>query len=362
MSKPNKMAARGALSDKTARGAGATNTRDTSITNARDASTAAATISKPPILFLGNGSLAEAAVATLAKYFTIVFHAHTKADLEPMLKLKKERPELPAVLASFGVILRPEVLAPFEPQGIINIHPSLLPKYRGPAPIEAALLNGDTELGVSVMKITAEMDAGPIYYQERLEIGEDVPKAEVYQRLATAGAAWIGKNLYNAPALGGQDARGDQDARGGQNTLSGQGALSSQGARGDQGEKTLFALPVPQPQNDRKATFTRMLKKRDGVLHPAEKSALTLAREVRAYAGFPKSKFTFGPEFGNVTCTILRAHAATADAIDASAVVVTADGQLLLACADHSYLVIDELQPESRKAMSATAFINGYRR
>lgn len=324
MNKPNKMAARGVGGDSV-------------------------TTDKPPILFLGNGPLAEAAIATLAKYFTIVFHAHTKADLEPMLKLKKERPELPAVLASFGVILRPEVLAPFEPQGIINIHPSLLPKYRGPAPIEAALLNGDTELGVSVMKITAEMDAGPIYYQERLEIGEDAPKAEVYQRLATAGAAWIGKNLYNAPALGDQDARGGQDA------------LSSQDARGDQGEKTLFGLPAPQPQNDRKATFTRMLKKRDGVLHPAEKSALTLAREVRAYAGFPKSKFTFGPEFGNVTCTILRAHAATADAIDASAVVVTADGQLLLACADHSYLVIDELQPESRKAMSAAAFINGYR-
>ena len=329
MSKPEEMATRGSLSDKTACGASATNTRDTSV--------AATTISKPPILFLGNGPLAEAAVATLVKYFTIVFHAHTKADLEPMLELKKERPELPAVLASFGVILRPEVLAPFEPQGIINIHPSLLPKYRGPAPIEAALLNGDTELGVSVMKITAEMDAGPIYYQERLEISEDVPKAEVYQRLATAGAAWIGKNLYNAPAPGDQDARGDQD------------------------EKALFALPTPQPQNDRKATFTRMLKKRDGVLHPAEKSALTLAREVRAYAGFPKSKFTFGPEFGDVTCTILRAHAATADAIDASAVVVTADGQLLLACANHSYLVIDELQPESRKAMSATAFINGYR-
>ena len=330
MSKPEEMAARGTLSDKTACGASATNTRDTSV--------AATTIGKPPILFLGNGPLAEAAVATLVKYFTIVFHAHTKADLEPMLELKKERPELPAVLASFGVILRPEVLAPFEPQGIINIHPSLLPKYRGPAPIEAALLNGDTELGVSVMKITAEMDAGPIYYQERLEISEDVPKAEVYQRLATAGAAWIGKNLYNAPTLGDQDARGDQD------------------------EKALFALPTPQPQNDRKATFTRMLKKRDGVLRPAEKSALTLAREVRAYAGFPKSKFTFGPEFGSVTCTILRAHAATADAIDAGAVVVTADSKLLLACADHSYLVIDELQPESRKAMSATAFINGYRR
>ena len=329
MSKSNKMAARGALSDKTACGASA---------DAHDADVNSVATNKPPILFLGNGPLAEAAVATLVKYFTIVFHAHTKADLEPMLELKKERPELPAVLASFGVILRPEVLAPFEPQGIINIHPSLLPKYRGPAPIEAALLNGDTELGVSVMKITAEMDAGPIYYQERLEISEDVPKAEVYQRLATAGAAWIGKNLYNASALGDQDARGDQD------------------------EKALFALPTPQPQNDRKATFTRMFKKRDGVLRPAEKSALALAREVRAYAGFPKSKFTFGPEFGNVTCTILRAHAATADAIDTGAVVVTADGKLLLACADHSYLVIDELQPESRKAMSATAFINGYRR
>lgn len=345
MSRPEKPAARGA-----------------DATNTRGAGADAATGDKPPILFLGNGPLAEAAVATLAKYFTIIFHAHTKADLEPMLALKKAQPELPAVLASFGVILRPEVLAPFEPQGIINIHPSLLPKYRGPAPIEAALLNGDTELGVSVMKITAEMDAGPIYYQERLAISEDVSKAEVYQRLATAGAEWIGKNLYSTSALGDQDALSNQGARSDQNARGDQDALSNQGARGNQGEKTLFALPVPQPQNDRKATFTRMLKKRDGVLRPAEKSALTLTREVRAYAGFPKSKFTFGPEFGNVTCTILQAHAAATDAIDVGSAIVTADGKLLLACADHSCLVIDELQPESRKAMNAAAFINGYRR
>lgn len=306
---------------------------------------------KPEILFLGNGPLATAAVATLEKYFTIVFHAHTKADLEPLLALKAERPELPAVLASFGVILRPDVLAPFEPQGIINIHPSLLPKYRGPAPIEAALLAGDTTLGVSIMKITAEMDAGPVYHQESLTIGEDVSKAEVYARLASAGADWVGQHL--------------------------------------------FALPAATAQDDRKATFTRMLKKRDGVFCPTEKSALTLAREVRAYAGFPKSKFTFGAEFGGVTCTILRAHAlagagiaavagagagvagagvagavAEAGAVatetvaeaEAGTVMTTADGQLLLVCAGQTYLVIDELQPESRKAMSAAAFINGYRR
>ena len=297
-------------------------------------------VDKPEILFLGNGPLATAAVATLEKYFTIVFHAHTKADLGPLLALKAERPELPAVLASFGVILRPDVLAPFEPQGIINIHPSLLPKYRGPAPIEAALLAGDTTLGVSIMKITAEMDAGPVYHQESLTIDAGMPKTEVYTRLATAGADWVGQHL--------------------------------------------FALPAATAQDDRKATFTRMLKKRDGVFCPTEKSALTLAREVRAYAGFPKSKFTFGTEFGGVTCTILRAHAlagagavaagvaavagAEAGAAEtiagagAGAVVTTADGQLLLVCAGQTYLVIDELQPESRKAMSAAAFINGYHR
>lgn len=280
---------------------------------------------KPEILFLGNGPLATAAVATLEKYFTIVFHAHTKADLEPLLALKAERPELPAVLASFGVILRPDVLAPFEPQGIINIHPSLLPKYRGPAPIEAALLAGDTTLSVSIMKITAEMDAGPVYHQEGLTIDADMPKAEVYARLATAGADWVGQHL--------------------------------------------FALPAATAQDDRKATFTRILKKRDGVFCPTEKSALELAREVRAYAGFPKSKFTFGAEFGGVTCTILRAHAlagaeaaAAVAGAEAGAVVTTADGQLLLVCAGQTYLVIDKLQPESRKAMSAAAFINGYHR
>ena len=262
---------------------------------------------RPPILFLGNGPLAEAALTELERHFEVIFRARTREDLEQLAALKREQPELRAVLASFGVILSSDLLALFEPEGIINIHPSLLPKYRGPAPIEGAILAGETEFGVSVMKISAAMDAGPVYWQTSLHFDEDTPKSEIYQQLATVAAQWLGKHLFD--------------------------------------------LPTPTAQNEAKATYTRMMKKRNAVLRPDEKSAERLAREVRAYAGFPKSKFTFGSEFDGVTCTILRAHAGEPQ-----------PGDLALPCAEGTWLIIDELQPESRKAMNATAFMNGYRR
>lgn len=257
--------------------------------------------SKPAIIFLGNGPLADAARARLEESFTIIFHAHTKADLDRVCALKEKNPELPAVLASFGVILKPEVLDLFEPTGILNLHPSLLPQYRGASPIETALLNGDREFGVSIMKISAAMDAGPIYWQTSVDLGDHPTKAEVYQKLATLGSDWLTDHLFN--------------------------------------------LPEPRPQDDAAATFTRQFQKSDAPLDAQHKTAAQLEREVRAFAGFPKSKY----QFGDFTCTILAAHVGTPQPSDLS-----------IACADDTYLIIDELQPESRKAMTAQAFKNGY--
>ena len=71
------------------------------------------------------------------------------------------------VLVSFGRIIPQEIIDLFTP-AIVNVHPSLLPKYRGPSPIESAILNGDTKTGVSLMKLSKEMDAGDVYSQEEL--------------------------------------------------------------------------------------------------------------------------------------------------------------------------------------------------
>ena len=121
------------------------------------------------IIFFGNGPLAEHALRVLEKKFEVVFHAKERADLETVKKLKVSHKELHGVLASFGVMIKSDVLELFEPEGILNIHPSLLPLYRGATPIESAILNGDTEFSVSVMKLVSAMDAGPIYYQTTLK-------------------------------------------------------------------------------------------------------------------------------------------------------------------------------------------------
>ena len=78
------------------------------------------------IIFFGNGPLAEAALEVLKKHFEVIFHARTKEDLAQVIELKREFPEAHGVLASFGVMIKSDVLEVFEPEGILNIHPSKL--------------------------------------------------------------------------------------------------------------------------------------------------------------------------------------------------------------------------------------------
>ncbi|MBR3230991.1 methionyl-tRNA formyltransferase [Candidatus Saccharibacteria bacterium] len=255
------------------------------------------------IIFLGNGPLADAALAVLQRECQVIFHARTKADLQEVKRIKRETPEAHGVLASFGVMIKEDVLALFEPEGILNIHPSLLPRYRGASPIESAILAGDSEFSVSVMKLAKAMDAGPIYYQTTLS---DLPlnKATIYQALAEAGAEWICAHLNN--------------------------------------------LPEPTPQDDAQATFCGKLEKSMGLLTPTTDTAMQCLRKIVAFYGFPKAKYAF---FG-VNCIILEAHLLKPDET----------APLILPCADGQAIAIDRLQPEGRKAMDAKAFLNGYQR
>ena len=256
---------------------------------------------KNKIIFFGNGLLAEATLAVLSEQCEVIFHARTRDDLAEVCRLKREFPEAYGVLASFGVLIPSEVLEVFEPEGILNVHPSTLPLYRGPSPIESAILAGESEFGVSVMKLETKMDAGPVYYQTSLA---DLPldKKIIYEELAETGARWIVDNL------------------------------------GD--------LPTPVKQDNSQATYTEKLTKSMGVLHPETESAEEILRKIIAYAGFPKVKYTF---YGK-KCIILEAH-------------ICKPGEtavLELPCADGQILNIDRLQPEGRKPMDAKSFVNGY--
>lgn len=254
------------------------------------------------VIFFGNGALAEYTLAVIGEECQVIFHARSKEDLAEVCRLKKEVPEAHGVLASFGVLIKPEVLELFEPEGILNIHPSLLPLYRGASPIESAILAGDTDFSISVMKLVKAMDAGPVYYQSTVS-GLPLDKTIIYKELAEEGAKWICRNIKN--------------------------------------------LPTPVEQDDTKATFCGKLEKSMGVLTPKTDTAEQTFRKIVAFQGFPKPKY----EFFGVKCIVLEAH-------------VLEKGEtavLTLPCADGRAVAIDRLQPEGRKPMDAKAFLNGYK-
>lgn len=255
------------------------------------------------VIFFGNGPLAEAALEVLKQKFEIVFHARTKEDLEKVKEIKHKIPEAHGILASFGVIVKADILELFEPEGILNIHPSMLPLYRGASPIESAILAGDTDFSVSIMKLVKAMDAGPIYYQTTLH---ELPlvKSEIYRALATAGAKWLCDNLKN--------------------------------------------LPTPAEQDEEKATFTTKMEKSMGVLHPETENAEKIYRKIVAFQGFPKAKYALCGK----NCAILEAH-------------ILKPGEtavLTIPCSDGQIIAVDRLQPDGKKPMDAKSFINGYKK
>ena len=263
-------------------------------------------MNKPEIIFFGNGPLADYALAALKDSCEIIFHARTKEDLEEVKAIKKTHPKAYGILASFGVIVKNDILDIFEPEGIFNIHPSLLPKYRGPSPIETAILNGDTEFSVSVMKLVPEMDAGPVYYSKSFDFGLTTPKDEIYRTLATDAARYLSE------------------------------ALASESLN----------APIAQEGTP---TFIKKFDKSMSPLKPEEKTATELLCQIRAFSGFPKSTY----RFGNLDCIIISAH------VKASDEEIT-KRTLPLECYDKSVLIIDEIQPAGRKVMDAGSFINGY--
>ena len=106
-------------------------------------------------------------------------------------EIKELAPDLVCVV-SYGVIL-PKSFLKIPALGCINVHPSMLPKYRGPAPIQWAILNGDNETGVSIMYLDTGMDSGDIILQEKVEIGEDETTGELWNRLSGIGARLLTK-------------------------------------------------------------------------------------------------------------------------------------------------------------------------
>jgi methionyl-tRNA formyltransferase len=225
-------------------------------------------------------------------------------------KVQKHRADA-AILVAFGKIIPQSVIDMF-PMGIINIHPSLLPKHRGPTPLESVILNGDKETGVSLMQLAAKMDAGPVYAQETVLLRGDETKQQLADQLLGLGANMLVQYLPDI----------------------------------------LTGKLQPTPQNDADATYDKLISK-DASQLDFTKPAEQLASEVRAYAGWPKSRATIATR----DVVITRAHASPGGGVPGTLVVES--GQLGIHTND-GVLVIDSLIPAGKKEMTAQAFLAGY--
>lgn len=236
----------------------------------------------------------------------------TKQDL--ITELKNYTCEA-GVLAAFGKLITQEVIDIFK-NGIINLHPSLLPKYRGPTPIESAILNGDSETGVSVMSLTADMDSGPIYSQVTIKLNGSETKQELVNTLGKKGAEEISTLL----------------------------------SRG-------LSKPIEQTGEP---TICKLITKEDAILD-LTKPAETLEREIRAYLGWPGSKTTLKLNNGDpLELTVTEAEVVSAPSTSGEGWGEGSSKNPLLLKTSKDYLKITKLKLPGKTEITTKDFLNGY--
>lgn len=227
------------------------------------------------------------------------------------------------IVAAFGQIL-PQAVLDLPRYGTLNVHASLLPRYRGVSPITEAILQGDLEAGVTIMLIDAGVDTGHMLLKRSIALAPDETTGSLTAKLAQVGA-----------------------------------------------EALLAALPLwingeltPQPQDEQQASYTRMVQKEHGLIdwsRPAE----TLARQVRAYQPWPGA-YT---HWRGKLLKILAAHALAdqpgalvGQEMQAGTVILRKEGgqNALLVATGEGMLAIERLQLEGKKAVSTEEFLRGY--
>jgi len=236
-----------------------------------------------------------------------------KSD-EALEYFKRVAPDVVAIIA-YGQII-PQHLIEIPRLGWINLHGSLLPKYRGAAPVHRAILNGETRTGLTTMRIDAGLDTGPMLLKYESEIGPDETAPELYARLAEAGAPLLAETL-----------RGIE-----------RGTLT------------------PAPQDNSQATFAPPLKKEEGRIDwslPVQK----IYNRIRALQPWPGT-FT---SFRGKNCAIWGRPADLAPSQQPPGAIALRGDNVIVACGEGSALRIDSVQLEGRKRITAREFANGAR-
>ena len=230
---------------------------------------------------------------------------------EAMEQLIAWSPDL-IVVAAFGQILRKDVLE-LPRFGCINVHASLLPRWRGAAPINAAILAGDEETGVTIMQMDVGLDTGPMLAKRSIRIKPDDTAGSVFQALSALGADLLLDTLPDC----------------------------------------LSGKLVPQPQPEEGSTYAPMMKKEDGKLD-FNSDVNELERRVRAFNPWPGTSM----EFDGTNLKVHRAHVEDGDVSAGQRLIV--ENQPAVG-ARGGLLVLDEVQPAGKKPMSGKSFLSGAR-
>jgi methionyl-tRNA formyltransferase len=291
------------------------------------------------IVFFGSGPVAAQSLALLSRDFEIeavitkpqpkhhkqpfpvltvaqeqglrVLTANSQQELSSVFEENDLKSEL-GIIIDHGIIVSHDVIERFS-LGIINSHFSLLPRWRGADPISFAILNGDSETGVSIMVIVDRLDEGNLLTQQSITIAPNATTPSLTTELIALSHHLLAEivPLYQA---GGVEA---------------------------------------YPQANETPTYSHKLSKADGIIN-WNKPAAQLEREVRAYLGWPRSR----TQLGGVDITITAAHVGLGSGEPGA---VSIEQQQLVIYCGQDTLIVDTLIPSGRKEMSAQSFLNGYK-
>jgi len=233
------------------------------------------------------------------------------SEPDAMQKLLEWNPEL-IVVAAFGQILKKEVLE-IPRLGCLNVHASLLPRWRGASPIQAAILHGDTTTGVTIMKMDIGLDNGPILTLREFSIKENMTGGELSHELSILGARALVDIL---PSY-------------------------------------VNRMIVPYPQDESNATYSKKIMKNDGRLDFSQ-PAHELARKVQAFNPWPGTFF----ELGEKLIKVHQAHAHDTFVAEPAGHYIV-NGKPAIGTSN-GLLVIDLIQPAGKQAMEGSSYLNGY--
>jgi len=241
-----------------------------------------------------------------------VLQPSTLRDADVLTELAALKPDL-MIVAAYGLILPQEALD-LPTHGCLNVHASVLPRWRGAAPIQAAILNADKTTGISLMSMTAGLDCGPVFLSESIELGVGETAGELHDRLATLGGKLLVENL----------------------------------------DEILSGTLTADEQNESLATYAAKIKTSDARLE-WQLSATDVALRIRAYNPAPGAWFMLGDE--RVKCWRAGVSEANNNASDlATGTILSADREGIVVACGAGSIVLSELQRPGKSRVSAQEF------